>query len=174
MKQTILFLIALSFLSFYSNHEHSVKIDCTGAIIDEKIEALSEYNKRFYDDNFTGVVTKSFKESEKIEWKLHYKDGEITKYESFYENGNPKILEPVKCNSIHGNLIYYIDNAKKGYELEYKLGKKDGVGKSYFGTGQVQKEVHYKNDLKDGKQYKFGEKGDTISIEIFKNGIQIK
>ena len=174
MKQTILFLIALSFLSSFIGKEHFPKIDCKGAITDKKIEELSEFSKKFYDKDFTGVVTKTYEKSEILNWRLHLQNGEIIKYEGFYENGEPKILEPVKCNSMHGNLIIYRANSKKGYELEFNLGKKDGIGKSYYANGKVQKEVHYKNDLREGKQYKFDEKVDTISIEIFKNGVQLK
>lgn len=174
IKLIVLFLMTLIFISSNSNQKHSVKDECAGAVIDETIKALSEYNKRFYDEGFTGVITKTFKESEILDWVLHYQDGEITKYERFYKNGAPKILSSVKCNSIHGNMIYYIDSGKKGYELEFYLGRKDGVGKSYFENGKIHKEVHYKNDLRDGIQYTFDENGDTILIENFKNGVQLK
>lgn len=149
--------------------------DCSDVVIDEKIEALSDYNKRFYDEDYTGKVESHFENNEnQLEWVLYYENGEIVKYESFYENGDPKIVKPIKCNSTHGNLIYYIDNSRKGYELEHKFGKKDGVGKSYFENGNVQKIVNFKNDQKHGKQFEFSENGDTLLVEEFEYGKKIK
>jgi len=149
--------------------------DCSDVVLDEKIEALSNYNKRFYDENYTGKVESYFENNEnQPEWVLHYEQGEIVRYESFYENGDPKIVKPVQCNSTHGNLIYYMDDSQIGYELEYKFGRKDGIGKSYFENGKVQKVVKFKNDQKHGVQYEFSESGDTLVIEEFEYGEKIR
>jgi antitoxin component YwqK of YwqJK toxin-antitoxin module len=149
------------------------RINCKNALVDETLETLSLYNKEFYEENYTGTVTSKFDSSvNQIQWILYYVNGEIEKYESFYINGDPMVVKPVKCNSVHGNFIYYMDNYKKGYEMEYKLGRKDGVGKSYFENGRIQKFVQFKNDKKHGEQYEFSEFRDTLLIEKFNNGVR--
>ncbi|MCC5917793.1 MAG: hypothetical protein JJU02_10770 [Cryomorphaceae bacterium] len=149
--------------------------DCMDVVVDEKIEILSDFNKSFYDEDYTGKVESYFKNNKnQLEWVLYYKNGEIVKFKSFYENGDPKIIKPILCNAIHGNLIYYMENSRKGYELAYKFGRKDGIGKSYFENGNVQKVVRFKSDQKHGEQYELSESGDTLLVEVFEHGELIK
>jgi len=148
--------------------------DCKNAIVDEQMVALSNYNSTFYDKNYTGSVISYFDENEtKEEYIIYYENGKIFKYESFYENGDPKMIKPIKCNAIHGNLIFYVDSNRLGYEMEYKLGKMDGTGKSYYDNGNIYKLVRFKDDKRHGEQYTFSETGDTIQIEIYDNGVKI-
>ena len=67
-------------------------------------------------------------------------------------------------------MVYYLPNYKLAYDLEYHLGKKEGISHSYFENGLVQKIVNYKNDLKDGRQLELSEKEDTIVVEIYEKG----
>jgi len=171
MKIEMHFLVLLACLSCNVDN----KDKCADAVIDEKIEALSEYRRQFYDKKYTGTVRSYFEGSDdQIAKLVHYKSGDIVKYESFYENGDPKIIKPIKCNSTHGTLVYFMDKGKVGYELEYVLGKMHGKGNSYYENGRVQKTVQYENDKKNGAQYEFSEQGDTILIEIFDHGKKIK
>ncbi len=168
-------IISILIVIIFLNSCNTSETDCENVIIDEKLEALATYNKTFYDENYTGEVISHFENNKsQVEWKLYYKNGEIVKYESFYENGDPKIVKPVKCNSAHGNVIVYRDKEKKGYELVYKLGHKHGVGKSYFGNGKVQRVVHFINDKRHGEQYEFSIEGDTILIEKYEHGKKLK
>jgi antitoxin component YwqK of YwqJK toxin-antitoxin module len=150
-------------------------IDCANAVVDEDIKDLADYNSIFYDQGYTGSVNDYYDQTKSnIKKVLHYKNGDIVKYESFYEDGDRKIIKPVMCNSTHGNLIYYMDNNTIGYEMNYKFGRKHGVGKSYYENGYVEKMVQYFENNKNGLQYEFSEKGDTINVEFYKNGEKIK
>jgi antitoxin component YwqK of YwqJK toxin-antitoxin module len=172
MKRLFFFLIVGVFFSCHNSKHTKTGLDCINAVVDEKFQVLAQFNKDFYDENYTGTVVSYYdEEDQKIRWILYYENGEIIKYESFYENGDPKILQPIKCNSINGKMIYYTDNGKIGYDLDYKLGRKDGIGRTYFENGKIKKIVRYENDLKNGEQVEFSENGDTILVELYENGI---
>jgi len=177
MKKIILLLSVMFFLGCQSTEEKrpEKKLDCSNAIVDETIVELTDYNNSFFDENYTGLVKGYYdKDDTKIKSVVTYENGEIINYKSFYENGNPKIVKPIKCKSTHGNLIYYLDNGKKGYELYFYLGIKDGIGKSYFENGKIQKVIHFKNGKKHGIQYDLSETGDTLVFEKFENGVKVE
>ncbi|MDQ2180406.1 toxin-antitoxin system YwqK family antitoxin [Marinifilum sp. D714] len=173
-----IFLTLISILFLFScncDKSLSSKFDCKNVLIDEQLEALANYNKDFYDENYSGEVISYFDNNDKqIEWKLYYKNGEIIKYESFHGNGDPKIVMPVKCNAEHGIVTVYMNQGKIAYEIEYKLGHKDGIGKSYYENGKIHKLVRFENDKKHGKQYEFSIEGDTILIEKYEHGKKLK
>lgn len=173
MKNVFKFLI-LSLLVSCGLAKEKDGEKCVNPIVNETVEMLSNYNKAFYGEDYSGTVIDYYDEQEtKLKIVLHYEKGEIIKYESFYENGDPKIYMPIKCNSIHGTQIVYMNNSRKGYELEHKYGRKHGYGKSYFENGKVQVLVHFKDDLKHGKHIEFSESGDTVFVENYKNGVKI-
>jgi antitoxin component YwqK of YwqJK toxin-antitoxin module len=183
MKKNILLLFLIIFLGCQSSKkEHEVEqqivekqLDCSNAVEDKTMVELTDYNNSFFDENYTGNVNSYYNKDDKtIKSTVRYENGEITKYKSFYENGNPKIVKPIQCRSTHGNLIYYYENGNKGYELNFHLGVEDGIGKSYFENGNIEKVVHFKKGKKHGIQYDLSETGDTLVFETFKNGIKIK
>jgi len=174
MKYYLAGLIIITLIACNSGEGHK-NLDCRDAKIDENLETLWNYNKTFYDEHYSGLVTAYYDENETQKKQvLHYIDGALTKSESFYENGDLKMVRNIKCNSTHGKSIYYFDGNKKGYEMEYELGRMHGIGTSYYENGSIMKKVEFKNDLRDGKQIEFAESGDTLLFEIFKEGKKIK
>ncbi|MGD1842515.1 MAG: hypothetical protein ACFB0B_16730 [Thermonemataceae bacterium] len=55
-----------------------------------------------------------------------------------------------------------------------RLGEKRGYRRAYFENGKTQRLVRYLNNEKHGKQYRFNEYGDTLSVEAYKNGEKIE
>jgi antitoxin component YwqK of YwqJK toxin-antitoxin module len=177
MKEVAILLLIMISLGCQNSEKEKLetKLDCSNAIVDKNIVDLMDYNKSFFDENYTGLVQSYYdKDDKKRESVAAYENGEIISYKSFYENGNPKIVKPVKCQSTHGNLVYHYENGEKAYELYFYLGAENGIGKSYFENGKLEKVVHFENGKKHGIQYDLSEKGDTLSFEVFENGIKIR
>lgn len=172
LKFFLLATTAFIFISCNQNSPESTeKTDCENAIVDKKIVLLSNYNSAFYDKNYTGTVVNYYSgDTTKIKDIVYYRNGKIFKYETFYENGHLKMHKPIKCNSIHGLMILYSDSLNSRMEIEYKYGRMDGVGKSYYPDGKINKLIHFKNDQQYGEQITFSETGDTLQIEIYENG----
>lgn len=168
-------LLFIIFFSYSCIRSTSTDNDCANAIIDKKMEAHSEYNKTFHEENYTGTVVACYDDDkEKTEAILYYENGDIYLYENYFKNGQLYLSKPLKCNSINGKLVIYMDNGTRGFEIEYKLGRKDGIGKSFYENGNVHYLTSFRNNKKNGRQIEFSETGDTLQIEFFKDGKLIK
>jgi len=85
-----------------------------------------------------------------------FSNGKISKSIFYHENGKiiskGKFVDKVK-DSIW---VYFSDNGTLVAEENYKLGKKNGIWKTYdYETGKIIEEVNWKNDLKNGISKKY-------------------
>jgi antitoxin component YwqK of YwqJK toxin-antitoxin module len=166
-SKNLILILGLLIVSCNSQSEN----DCKDAIIFDKMEELSYYNSTFYDDQYSGIVTaRSDTDSTIIEKNLFYEDGELIRYESYYANGDVKMVIPLKCNSRHGTFFYYYPNGQIGYEVPYKLGRKDGRALSYDSLGYLIRVVNFKNDEKNGPSYSINNDRDTVNFKLYKDG----
>ena len=162
-------ILILGLITFSCNSQSDE--ECADAIIFDKMEELSYYNSTFYDDEYTGIVTaRSEADTTIIEKNLYYEDGELIRYVSYYDNGDVKMVIPLKCNSRHGTFFYYYPNGQTGYEVPYKLGRKDGRALSYDTLGFVNRVVNFRNDKKHGPSYSINANRDTVNFKLYQDG----
>ncbi|MBK6610467.1 MAG: toxin-antitoxin system YwqK family antitoxin [Sphingobacteriales bacterium] len=124
------------------------------------------------------------------------KDGKYTKY---YSNGVVEEEGNYLSGKKHGQwLAYYYTDAgaepieekiefwehgvKDGESLEkhkngrarkqvfYKMGKEEGIGRTWFPTGQVESEVNFKNGKRDGESKAYYANGKLQAVSMVKNG----
>ena len=81
---------------------------------------------------------------------------------------------PMKNGDAHGVWKeYYNDGKKLRLEINYSMGKKEGMSTEYYDTGEKYVETPYVNNKIDGTQYRYKKDG-TIVFEIpYKNGMPI-
>lgn len=147
---------------------------CIGAKQDKTIVELLENNKSRIEPGFTGVLSGKYpNDSSKTQFLIYFYKGDLYTYESFYLNGNLKLLKPIRCNSANGLLEYYYPDGTLNYTLEMYMGRKHGEGISYYPGGIVNKIKYFTYDTLDGYQYEFFENGDTALVEKFEMGTKI-
>lgn len=163
------------YLLFFVLHFNCTKkaVDCHGSKVDLKVQALFDHNNAFYDDEFTGKVI-AWRNDEKTEFEsvTYYENGQITKIENFDENASLLLVTPIKCNSKHGTVKYFLKDTIV-YEVEYFLGRKEGIGKAYHPNGQLHRRVNFKDDKKHGKLTEYSESGEILLEEFYENGEKI-
>lgn len=75
-------------------------------------------------------------------------------------------------NEYNGPFVKY----KFGRPLElsnYNMGKLDGVSKSYYNNGKLQKEIEFKNGIQDGIYKFYDDQGNTTLEYTYKNGEKV-
>jgi len=75
-------------------------------------------------------------------------------------------------NELHGPFVKY----KFGRPLElsnYNRGKLDGISKSYYNNGKLQKEIEFKDGVQDGVYKFYDDQGNTTLEYTYKNGEKV-
>lgn len=83
------------------------------------------------------------------------------KFESWYENGLPKIKSDIKYNYTDGRAIVWHENGKIMYDTQFQHGKQHGIQKTYDQKGNLIYKDTYKN-------------GDKINRKAFDNEGRLK
>lgn len=114
-----------------------------------------------------------YNEAGEIREVASYKAGELDgKNESFYDNGNPNLINVYQNGLIHGEFKKY---NKKGALLEKKYfdkGELEGEYASYFRIGEaaIEYRIPYKNNEVSDMAYEYYADGQVFSDMPFKNG----
>jgi len=103
-----------------------------------------------------------------------------------FENGTKKFLIPYDNGKENGRGVEFNENGEVVTITEYKQGallrqqrinrfdktnKKTGIWIEFFDKYQTKKETQFENDLKNGFQKEYDNKGNLIKIEKYINGI---
>lgn len=70
-----------------------------------------------------------------------------------------------------GEMLVNYDNGKLMMSINFKDGKKDGLGKHWYENGQLKKEENYKDGKADGLTKYWYENGQLKSEENYKDGV---
>ena len=94
--------------------------------------------------------------------------GEVTQYS---KSGKLAAIVNVTDYKLNGPARkYYEDGETLRSELNYKMGKLDGLQKRYYESGGLYKEEMYSNGKRDGLIKKYRESGMLMTEAIYKNG----
>lgn len=96
-----------------------------------------------------------------IKFDREYTNGERTGYyNSFHENGNPKVVGSTVKNILDKEYKEYYDNKQLKLEGTLKNGKRTGVWKEYYENGNLKEKGEYKEDQKVGDWEGYYENGE--------------
>jgi antitoxin component YwqK of YwqJK toxin-antitoxin module len=102
-------------------------------------------------DGKDGIKTVYFPESEIVQQIVEYKDGKrIGELKEFYRNGNLKVRQYYKNDSLTDSAFFYYENGNLQYTQYLKDFKKEGTWKKYNEQGKVYEEINFKDDYLDG------------------------
>ena len=112
------------------------------------------------DYNVFGVLVK----------KASYKNGVLDgPFYQYYDSGKPFIEGEYLDGMMHGGWIMYYSDGSLGSNAVYDRGT--GVQKGYSEGGAYQNaEIHYKNNLKDGRETHFNIDGSVSEILLWEEG----
>lgn len=129
------------------------------------LEEKSCYKDNKYDGvveeyNVFGVLTK----------KSTFKDGVLNgPYFQYYDSGKPFMEGEYLDGMMHGGWIMYYSDGSIGGSAVYDRGT--GVQKGYSEGGLYQNaEIHYKNNLKHGRETHYDIDGNVTEILIWEEG----
>ena len=116
-------------------------------------------------------------DTEKIKEKKVLKDGVLTEYYSFFENGKPEITRFYE-NGDYRQLgqnrkeeIRYYENGQIEYKWKWIYGRyEDGEWLSYHPNGQIRSQGNYIKGDKDGEHLVYTEKGEILEKENYIKG----
>jgi antitoxin component YwqK of YwqJK toxin-antitoxin module len=105
--------------------------------VDRWVRLLEIENYIFHPFFKTGVVIDYYdKNKTMVKGKTYFEKRKITKRISYYINGQVWFEVPIYKSSTHGSVLYYSDNGKLQYVLNYKYGFKEGEIKEYNSNGK--------------------------------------
>ena len=70
----------------------------------------------------------------------------------------------------HGVFYLFNSSGVKTDKIYYKFGKKDGLKESYYSTGETHFEIHYKDNVKDGKWIQLRKDKSFIQVKTYVAG----
>ena len=122
-----------------------------------------------------GFLKRKVKSSETYsnEEGIVYVKGEKKPYTGIIENydlnGVLKIRNRYKKGKLDDFTEYY-ENGKLQKDVMYKNGMKEGLCKEYYEDGKLQKQGRYKNDVEEGVFKEYFNNGELQKEVIYKNG----
>lgn len=126
----------------------------------------------YYRNDLKDSVFTYYNPSGKIVTIENYKMDSLNgPYKRFYESG-PLMLEgSYHSQQMDGIWLFYKVSGEITGKGEFVHG--NGIQKSWFPNGKIQRIIHYKNSLKNGRDEYYTDDGKLASVRMFENGIQI-
>lgn len=90
-------------------------------------------------------------------------------YEYFYETGKRKTLEVYSNDTLLSETIWN-ESGTLSVENVYKNGKKNGICKEYYITGNIRVEQMYVDDVEEGMYRSYFNNGQVYNVGQFKDG----
>lgn len=102
----------------------------------------------------------------------YWTNGKPEKCESWYDNGQKKIIKFHINGLLDGNAVQWYPNGKLQKKMCFSLGQMSGQVIEYYENGNVKSEGIYKNGQKDGIFIFYDEKGRTTKKTYIDGEIQ--
>ena len=126
-------------------------------------------------NNLQYGTCKEFDEEGKLtvisDWKKGMQDGTAIYY---YPNGNKQSEGKFKKNFRTGTWKFYYENGvletEGNYEVKNNVEIAEGNFKSYYQNGILKASSTWVNNAREGERFLYDEKGNLITIELYKNG----
>lgn len=83
------------------------------------------------------------------------------------EKGDTLVKANYKNDLLDGKKIFFDSVGNKKKEVFYINGKRNGVSKDYFKSGEVANLASFKNDLADGEWFQLNQYGDTLKYYLY-------
>ena len=159
---------------FYSNGNPEMEV--TYSMNELNGEAMRWYEnggleeKSLYKDNKYDGVVEEYNVFGVLTKKTTYKDGVLNgSYLQYYESGKLFVEGEYLDGMMYGGWIMYYSDGSIGSSAVYDRGT--GVQKGYSEGGLYQNaEIHYKNNVKHGKETHFNIDGSVSEILIWDEG----
>ncbi len=158
----------------------SGKISQSVTYLDNQLEGeMIQYHENgtvsmigYYRNNLKDSLFTYFNPSGKIVTIENYqKDSLHGPFKRFYESG-PLMLEGIyNSQQMDGVWLFYKVSGEITGKGEFVNG--NGIQKSWFPNGKIQRIIHYKNSLKEGRDEYYTDDGKLASVRMFEKGIQI-
>ena len=107
-------------------------------------ESIKEEIK-YIDNTLSNGTIKSYKNDKLVE-EIVFENSMPNLQKSYHDNGNLAFEIPMKNGAINGEVKIYYENRKIKEIIPVKNGKREGIGREYSETGEIIKEVLYKDD----------------------------
>ena len=126
--------------------------------------------KSYYVDNQYDGVVEEYNVFGVLVKNSTYKNGVLNgPFYQYYDNGKPFVEGEYLDGMMQGGWIMYYPDGSIGSSAVYDMGT--GVQKGYSEGGMYQNaEIHYKNNLKDGKETRFDIDGNISEILLWREG----
>lgn len=173
---------------YYSSTFQGPMISSTVSFVDGYKDGIENtYSNEWYKekDCFESILTgiTKYNLGKKVYKKSYFNNGQLL-LESFFDEDGKE----------HGEYTFYSANGTVEIQGQYLHGKKDGLWKEFYYTGELKSETLYRNDsiytntyhvngkpyiskttycrMYEGDYLIMMENGDTITHQFYKNGIQ--
>ena len=126
--------------------------------------------KAFYKDNRYDGVVEEYNVFGVLTKKSAYKDGVLNgPYFQYYESGKPFVEGEYLDGMMHGGWVMYYPDGSIGSNAVYDMGT--GVQHG-FAEGGLNKNalIHYKDNVKHGKEIHYDINGNVTEIIVWDNG----
>ncbi len=119
-----------------------------------------EMEENYKDGLLNGYVRQYTSYQKKIMEAFYVDDTLHGDYFEWHENGIPKVIGHYDKGLFDGKWEFFDENGLKLGEGNFYKG--DGVQKSWYPNGAMQKIIHYKNNRKEGLEQEFSLEGKPI------------
>ncbi len=114
--------------------------------------------------------------------KFYYTNGQVSSegsmrdgkpdgyWKTYFENGELKSEGNRKDFKLDSTWVFYSDSGKVAVQINYKLGKKNGIRRTFYEDGIV--EENFVDDVKEGYTYSYFLNGKTRKEVNFINGLE--
>ena len=127
----------------------------------------------FYKDGRLEGKSISYNEKgRKVVEEVYVNDTLNGPYLVFHDGGNPKIEGFYEDGFYTGRWVYYNHLGKIVGVGNFERGA--GIQKAWWPNGKLRREINYLNNLKNGEERWFDEKGKLQKKLVFKEGVEIR
>ncbi|MDY0217012.1 MAG: toxin-antitoxin system YwqK family antitoxin, partial [Bacteroidales bacterium] len=125
-----------------------------------------------YKEGILHGEKKSWDDKGHLSYSANYENGKLQgKYNVYYPDEYIQIEGNYNQDNYHGKWIYYSISGQIVGEGEFENG--NGTQTEYDFDGSIKKTTQYKDNLKEGFEYIFNNKGDTITTNEYQKGVLI-
>ena len=127
----------------------------------------------FYKDNQYDSIFETYNVSGKMVKMENYKDGvKHGALTQWYDNGNLFLEGTYNEGMFDGRWIIYYEDGSVGSTATYDMGS--GVQIGYSHDGIMIAKIHFKDNEKDGEEYRYNRKGEVMEILVWEEGEFVK
>lgn len=158
---------------YYPDGKEKMKVTYKNGVLDGEMSMWYENANMQYKYYYKNDLKDSISEEYNVYGKLvkieNYKDGlRHGEVKQWYDDGSLFLIGEYSEDMLHGKWIMYYQDGTVGSMATYNKG--EGIQRGYSQDGHLLTEIHYRDNVKDGEERRYNNKGELVQILLWQNG----